>query len=315
MSCLYPSIKPYREAKLQVSPLHTLHYQEVGNPNGQAALFLHGGPGVGILPDYRRFFDPEHYRLVLLDQRGAGRSTPHAELEENNTWTLVEDIEKLRKHLGINAWVLMGGSWGSLLALCYAIKYSEQVSAMILRGVFLGRQKDLDWVYRGVGTAQIFPEEWFRFCQLVAHTSEQDNLSAYYQLLTSNDKNMALDAAYAWARWSTTTMTLLPNKTAVDEIVNDQGVLPVSRLECHYANHDFFLPEEDFILKHCGAIKDIPTHIVQGRYDAICAANGAWELSRVLNNVVLEIIDKGGHSPMEQDMARALVKASDKFKQ
>ncbi|NOX81823.1 MAG: prolyl aminopeptidase [Alphaproteobacteria bacterium] len=297
-----------------MSALHSIFYEEVGRESGRCALFLHGGPGVGILPGYRRFFDPAHYRTILVDQRGAGRSTPFAELEENNTWALVEDLEKLRKHLRVSDWIVMGGSWGSLLALCYAIRYPDRVSGMILRGIFLGRPAEMSWVYGGTGTAQIFPEHWARFRSLVPESKEADTAKAYYKLLTGEDQEAALTAAKYWAEWSASTMTLLPDPAAVAEIASDKTVLPVSRIECHFENNQFFLPSPNFVIDNAAVIQDIPTEIVHGRYDAICAVKGAWDLHQALPASKLTIVPDGGHSPMEPPMAEALIRAAESMK-
>ena len=312
---LYPPLEPYDEAMLKVSEQHTLCYEQVGLIDGKCALFLHGGPGVGILPGYRRFFDPDYFRTVLVDQRGAGRSTPLAELSQNTTWDLVEDLEKLRQHLGIKDWVLMGGSWGSLLALCYAIRYPHRVAGMILRGVFLGRLLDIAWVYEGAGTASIFPDKWARFRSVVSGVAESETLSAYSALLNSNDEEIAMHAARMWAEWSSSTMTLLPDESAVAEIMSDQTVLPVSRIECHYAINDFFLPTPNYILENTLSLRNIPCHIIHGRYDVICPISTAWDLHQALPRSELHIVADGSHSPMEPTMASAIVLAAEQFKE
>ena len=316
---LFPSIEPFQQGTLAVSELHTIHYEQVGNPQGHAALFLHGGPGLGILPVYRRFFDPEHYRVVLPDQRGAGRSTPYAELRENNTWEIVADLEKLRKHLGIEKWLVMGGSWGSLLALCYAIKHPESVSGLILRGVFLGSQKELDWVYGGTGTAQIFPDQWAAFKTPIPDTEDCNAVSAYYSLLTSDDKDVAQNAAACWANFGAQTMTLLPDSPSSRDISNSDKMVSLARTECHFSHHKFFLESDNFVLDNVHKIQQIPTRIVHGRYDAICAVSSAWNLQQAMqaseaSNCALHIVADGAHIPTEAGMVHKLIEATEQFK-
>ncbi len=305
---LYPKIDPYNVSTLEVSPLHTIVYEEVGNPEGQPALFLHGGPGVGISPDYRRFFDPEHYRIVLVDQRGAGRSTPHHEIEDNNTWSIVADLEKLRTTLGIENWLVMGGSWGSLLALCYAIKHPGSVAAIIIRGIFLGRQFEIDWIHGPNGAALIYPDEWERYNAPL--DGREDRVRTYCELLGSNDKNIALSAAQAWTRWEASMMNLFPDETVLREMTADQSALSIARIESHFTLNNFFLDEDNFVLNNCNTIAHIPCHIIQGRYDTICPPVSAWELHRALPNSTLKIVPDGAHSPLDGGMTQELVAAS-----
>ncbi|BDX08515.1 prolyl aminopeptidase [Planctobacterium marinum] len=314
MKQLYPAIEPYRQEKLKVSELHLIHFEEAGNPNGQAALFLHGGPGLGILPVYRRFFDAQHYRIILPDQRGAGRSRPYAELEENETWHIVEDLEKLRKHLGIERWLVMSGSWGSLLALCYAIKYPEAISGLILRGVFLGRGKDIDWVYGGVGTAQIFPEQWAKFKAPFKESPDQDIVAKYYEVLSGDDKERAKKLALIWASYGANTMTLLPNSQSSRDITATDKMLALARTECHFAQHNFFLPDDNYVLDNVHRLQSIPTHIVHGRYDAICPVGTAWDLHQQLPHSHLHIVADGAHIPTEPGMVDKLIAISDEMK-
>lgn len=311
MRKLYPAIEPYRQDKLSVSEIHQIHFEEVGNPDGQAALFLHGGPGLGILPIYRRFFDAEHYRIILPDQRGAGRSQPYAELQENDTWNIVDDLEKLRTHLGIERWLVMGGSWGSLLALCYAIKYPEAVSGLILRGVFLGRRKDINWVYGGVGTAQIFPDQWAQFKAPFEQFSDKEVVTQYYKILSGEDKNQAQKLALIWASYGANTMTLLPNSHSSRDITATDKMLALARTECHFAHHNFFLPDDNYVLDNVHRLQSIPTHIVHGRYDAICPAGTAWDLHQQLPHSHLHIVADGAHIPTEPGMANTLITITD----
>ncbi len=306
---LYPEIEPYRSGELQVSDLHTIVYEEVGNPGGRPALFLHGGPGVGISPGYRRFFDPEHYRIILVHQRGAGQSTPHAEIAENDTWSIIADLEKLRGELKVENWVVMGGSWGSLLALCYAISHPAAVAAMIIRGIFLGRQFEIDWIHRPNGAALIYPDEWELYNAPV-HDSD-DKVAAYCELLNSDDVETAMSAARSWTRWEASMMTLFPDPTALAEMIGDRTALSVARIESHFTARNFFLEDDNFVLNNCGTIAHIPCHIVHGRYDTICPPVSAWELHRALPASILTIVPDGAHSPLDGGMTKELVKASD----
>jgi len=305
---LYPAIEPYDVERLQVSDLHTIAYEQVGNPNGRPALFLHGGPGVGISPGYRRFFDPEHYRTVLVDQRGAGRSTPHAETRENTTWHIVEDLEKLRVALGIDNWIVMGGSWGSLLALCYAIKHPSSVAAMIVRGVFLGRQFEIDWLHSPNGAAHIFPDEWEKYKAPVQDA--EDSVAAYCELLSDDDEHAAMKAARSWTRWEAAMMTLFPDPVALEQMIADHSALSIARIESHFTANNFFLESDNFVLDNAAAMAAIPCRIVHGRYDTICPPISAWELHKALPSSSLIIVPDGAHSPMDGGMTAELVKAA-----
>lgn len=312
---LYPEIEPYKTDYLKVSDLHSIHYEEAGHPAGRPALFLHGGPGVGILPAYRRFFAPDHYRIVLPDQRGAGRSVPHAELRENSTWDLVEDIEKLRLHLGVKQWMVMGGSWGSTLAFCYAISHPDSVSGIIVRGVFLGRPSEIRWLHGAGGASQIFPDEWEKYLAPIEGHTYRDNVEAYYHLLTEGDAETQLAAARAWSRWEAATMTLLPDEEALHEMSDEHTAVSIGRIECHYTFNTFFMKSDNYILDNCGSISHIPCRIVQGRHDIICPMISAWELHKALPRSELRIVPDGAHSPMDPGMVHELVQASEDFKE
>ena len=312
MQCLYPAIEPYRVEKLEVSDLHTIVYEEVGNPAGRPALFLHGGPGVGIMPDYRRFFDPEHYRVVLVDQRGAGRSTPHAETRENTTWNIVSDLESLRKHLQVDDWVVMGGSWGSLLALCYAIKHPDSVAGIIIRGIFLGRQFEIDWIHGPDGAALVYPDEYENYRRLVP--GAEDSVAAYCRLLAGEEDESARAAARAWTRWEASMMTLFPDEDALQHMLSDQSVLSIARIESYFTAQNFFLDSDNFVLDNISAIEKIPTRIINGRYDTICPSVSAWDLHKALPNSKLTIVADGAHSPLDGGMAQELVAAADEFR-
>lgn len=306
---LYPAIEPYNVSSLQVSDLHSIVYEQVGNPDGRPALFLHGGPGVGISPGYRRFFDPEHYRIVLVHQRGAGQSKPHAEITENDTWSIVSDLEKLREELNIKDWVIMGGSWGSLLALCYAIRHPESAAAIIIRGIFLGRQFEIDWLHGPDGAARIYPDEWERYNALVRDAD--DKVSAYCSLLNNEDSGAAMEAARAWTRWEASMMNLFPNPAELDDMIGDHSALSIARIESYFTANNFFLDDDNFVLANCDKIAHIPCHIVHGRYDTICPPISAWQLHQALPDSRLTIVADGAHSPMDGGMTKELVSASD----
>ncbi len=311
---LYPEIEPYTTGYLKVSDFHTIHYEEAGNPEGYPALFLHGGPGVGILPDYRRFFDPNYYRIVLPDQRGAGKSKPHAALQENTTEDLVEDLEKLRIHLGLSQWLIMGGSWGSTLALCYAISYPDNVAGIIIRGVFLARPGEIAWLHQDGGASQIYPREWQEYLAAIPEHEHDDTVKAYYKILTGKDEKARLAAARAWSRWEAAIMTLRPDPKAVDAMINDSAALSIGRIECHYTVNSFFMKTDNYILDNAVKIKHIPCRIVQGRYDIICPMVSAWQLHKTLPESKLRIVVDGAHSPMDAGMIHELVQASEDFK-
>ena len=310
---LYPPIEPYAIDELKVSELHTIVYEQVGIPDGRPALFLHGGPGVGISPGYRRFFDPAHFRTVLVDQRGSGRSTPHAEIRENTTWDIVSDLEKLREHLGIDSWVVMGGSWGSLLALCYAIRHPDSVDGLIIRGIFLGRQFEIDWIHGPNGAALIYPDEWERYKAPVADAT--DNVAAYSELLASDDQEKAAAVARAWTRWEGSMNTLFPDAEQLDNMLADATALSIARIESYYTANKFFLESENFVLDNASKIAGIPLHIIQGRYDTICPPISAWELHKALPHSRLTIVPDGAHSPVDGGMTAKLVEAADSFRQ
>ena len=309
---LYPEIEPYNVGSLAVSDLHTIVYEEVGNPEGRPALFVHGGPGVGISPNYRRFFDPEYYRTVLVDQRGAGRSTPHSEIRENTTWDIIEDLEKLRKKLGFNDWIVMGGSWGSLLALCYAIKHPDSVAGMIIRGIFLGRQFEIDWLHSEHGAARIYPDEWERYSAPVKDAD--DKVAAYCELLNGDDIAVARSAARSWTRWEASMMTLFPDPQAIAGMLQDDSALSIARIESHFTANNFFLEEDSFVLDNAAVISHIPTRIVHGRYDTICPPISAWELHKALSESTLTLVPDGAHSPVDGGMTSKLIDAADEFR-
>ena len=314
MRDLYPVITPYTTGKLQVSELHTLYYEEVGNPQGKPAVFLHGGPGGGIDPVYRQYFDPQQWRLVLFDQRGCGQSTPHAELRENTTWNLVRDIEALRQHLSIDQWVVFGGSWGSTLALAYSQTHPEACKGLILRGIFMLRNQELQWFYQE-GTSNIFPDAWEAYLQPIPPEERHDLINAYYRRLTSNDPAIQLEAAKAWSVWEATTSKLIPDPELQEKCGEDTFATAFARIECHYFVNKGFLDTEDQLLRGCDLIQHLPIVIVQGRYDVVCPVISAWELHQQLPQSELQIIPNAGHSITEPGICNALIEATDRFAQ
>lgn len=311
MQTLYPPIRPYARHELAVSDHHSLYVEEVGTPAGIPAVFLHGGPGAGCEPWHRQFFDPDRYRVILFDQRGAGRSRPHADLEENTTWHLVEDMEWLRRHFGIERWLVFGGSWGSTLALAYAERYPERVSALVLRGIFLCREHEIRWFYQE-GASRIFPDYWEDFLAPVAPEDRGDLLKAYHRLLTGKDELRRMAAAQAWSVWEGRCATLEPNPDVVAHFRDPHVALAMARIESHYFVHRAFL-EPDQLLRDAHRIAEIPGIIVHGRYDLICPVENAWELHRAWPRSELAIQPHSGHSAGEPEVSAALVRATDYF--
>ena len=315
MRTLYPEIEPFDSGHLQVSDVHQLYYEQCGNPQGKPVVFLHGGPGAGIVPDYRRFFDPNAYRIVLFDQRGSGRSTPHASLDDNTTWHLVEDIEKLREHLGVEQWLVFGGSWGSTLALAYAETHPERATGLVLRGIFLGRQNEARWFYEdSQGASAIFPDAWEDFIRVIPESERGNLISAYYQRLTSTDDAVRFEAARAWSIWESSALKLLPDQSLIDEFSEPDKAAALARIECHYFMNDCFFETDNYLIEHINRIRQIPAVIVHGRYDIICPLTSAWELHRAWPEAKLEIIPDAGHSVTEPGICDALVRATDSFR-
>jgi proline iminopeptidase len=310
---LYPPIEPYATGHLPVSSLHTLWYEESGNPEGVPVVFLHGGPGGGTSPNMRRFFDPAHYRIVLFDQRGCGRSTPRAELAENTTWHLVEDIERLRVHLGIERWFVFGGSWGSTLALAYTERHPERVRGLVLRGIFLLRRFELEWFYQS-GASLVFPDLWEDFLAPIPEVERGDLISAYHRRLTCDDPAVRLEAARAWAKWEARTSFLRGNADYVASFDDDAHALEFARIESHYFVHGGFLKTEDQLLRDAHRLAGIPGVIVHGRYDLVCPLRSAWDLKRAWPAADLRIVPDAGHSAFEPGNTAALVEAMDAFR-
>ncbi len=309
MQTFYPEIKPYQRHQIAVEPPHELYVDESGNPEGIPVLFVHGGPGAGCGKYDRRYFDPEVYRIVLFDQRGAGRSRPHAELTNNTTAKLVEDMEVIRIQLGIDKWVLFGGSWGSTLSLVYAETYPERVLGLILRGIFLCRPQDLRWFYQD-GASHIFPDYWEDFIHPIHPDDRGDMISAYYRCLTGDNEIQQMSAAKAWSLWEGRCSTLRPNQEVVDSFSDPHRALSLARIEAHYFVNDTFLAE-DQILGNAHRLAGIPGVIVHGRYDMVCPLDNAFALQARWPDAELQIIRESGHSAREPGTVDALIRATD----
>jgi len=310
---LYPDLAPYREGHLDVGDGHSMYFEESGNPKGKPVVFLHGGPGGGTEPKHRRFFDPAHYRIVLFDQRGCGKSTPHASLENNTTWHLVADIERLREHLGIDKWQVFGGSWGSTLALAYAQTHPARVTELVLRGIFLLRKSEIDWFYQG-GANALFPDAWEDYKAQIPEAERGDFLSAYYRRLTGDDANVRQAAARAWSVWEGRTSCLMPNEDLIQRTSGDAFSLAFARIECHYFKHGGWLTEDRALLSNVEKMRHIPGVIVQGRYDVVCPAVSAWDLHKAWPESDLRIVRDAGHAALEPGNVHELVSATNRFR-
>lgn len=309
---LYPAIAPYASGTLPVSDIHTLYYEECGNPNGKPAVFLHGGPGGGCPPEYRQYFHPDKWRLILFDQRGCGRSKPHAELRENTTWDLVADIERLRSHLNIKKWLVFGGSWGSTLALAYSETHPDRCTALILRGIFMLRRQEIQWFYQE-GTSNIFPDAWEDYLAPIPPAERDDMVAAYHKRLTSTDEATRLAAARSWSIWEASTSKLVPDENLKQQFGEDEFAVAFARIECHYFINKGFFDRDDYLLHNAHRIKDIPGTIVQGRYDIVCPPISAWELHQAWPKSELTIIPDAGHSISEPGIRTALIEATDRY--
>ena len=305
---LYPAIQPYAEHSLQVDDTHSLYVEECGNPHGIPVLFLHGGPGVGCNPDSRRFFNPKYYRIILFDQRGSGRSKPYASLVNNTTQDLIADIEKIREHCKVDCWMLFGGSWGSTLAIMYAQTYPKQVRGMVLRGIFLARQEDLDWFYKD-GASRVFPDHWAKFASQVSAYKRDNLIQAYYELLTGADELECMAAAKAWARWEAVCATLDPNPHLEKQFIHPHIALSMSKIETHYFVNNIFM-QDNSILHNMDQIAHIPAIIVHGRYDMVCPLDNAHKLHSAWAASKLHIIRDAGHAACEPGIVSALVAAT-----
>ena len=310
MSNLYPPISPYNTFNLKVSNLHTIFVEESGNPDGKPIIFLHGGPGGGSEPVYRQYFNPEKWRIIIFDQRGCGKSVPHAELEQNTTWDLIDDIEKIRKKLNIDNWAVFGGSWGSTLALSYAIKNPNYCNNLILRGIFMLRKKELEWFYQN-GCSFIYPDAWEKYLDPIPENERSNLIQSYYEKLTSNDMNERIKAAKAWSIWEASTSKLIQSTSALHAFEDEKVAEAFARIECHYFINKGFFENDRWILDNVYKIKEIPTYIVQGRYDVVCPMKSEWDLHREYPEAKFEIIQDAGHSMLELGIQKKLIEITD----
>lgn len=312
MRTLYPSVEPFMTGQLQVSERHHIYYEQCGNPAGKPVVILHGGPGAGCGAKMRCFHDPAKYRIVLFDQRGAGRSTPHADLVDNTTWHLVADIEQLRTHLSIDRWQVFGGSWGSTLALAYAETHPDAVTELVLRGIFMLRRWELEWFYQE-GASRVFPDAWENYLAAIPVVERHDLISAYHRRLTHEDPAVRLTAARAWSVWEAATSFLYQDPAFMHSHEEDAFALAFARIECHYFVNGGFFEVEDQLLRDVSKIRDIPATIVHGRYDVVCPVANAWDLHRAWPEADLRIIADAGHSGFEAGITDALINATDRY--
>lgn len=308
---LYPPIEPYKSGHLDVGDGHQVYWELCGNPEGKPAVFLHGGPGAGCSPDHRRQFDPERYNILLFDQRGCGRSRPHASLDANTTWHLVADMERLREMIGAESWLLFGGSWGSTLALAYAEKHPERVSALILRGIFTVRRSEVLWFYQE-GASWLFPDRWEGFLAPIPEEERGDLIAAYRRRLTGADPAAALEAAKAWSRWESETITLLSDPSLAETYTGDHFATAFAGIENHYFSHGAWL-EEGQLLRDAGRLHGIPGVIVQGRYDVCTPPRTAWELHQAWPEAEFHMIPDAGHAFNEPGILDRLIRSTDRF--
>lgn len=312
---LYEPIEPYDSGHFRVSAVHELYYEQCGNPEGKPVVFLHGGPGAGLVADYRRYFDPEAYRIILFEQRGAGRSRPHASLDANTTWDLVEDIEKLRTHFNINRWLVFGGSWGSTLGLAYAETHPERVTGLVLRGIFLCRPEEIAWFYEeGHGASAIFADRWDEYVRIIPEAERAVIIKAYHRRLTSEIESVRMEAARAWSKWEASALKLIQDQKLIDDFTEPDKAIALARIECHYFVNNCFFDTNNYLLEHVDRIRQIPGVIVQGRYDIICPFMSAWDLHKAWPESILEIIPDAGHSVFEPGITDALIRATDSFR-
>jgi proline iminopeptidase len=311
---LYPPVKAFRTGFLRVSEVHEIYYEESGNPTGKPAVFVHGGPGGGTDPKMRCFFDPKRYRIILFDQRGCGKSRPHASLVDNTTWHLVEDMERLRAHLGIVSWLVFGGSWGSTLALAYAQTHPLRVTELVLRGIFLLRRWEIEWFYQNPGGAgALYPDLWERYVEPIPESERADMIGAYYKRLTSDDPKVLAEAAQAWSIWEGATSFLRLNPDYVAKFQQDAYAAAFARIECHYFVNKGFFDSDAHLLENVDKIRNIPSVIVQGRYDVICPMKSAWDLHRAWPEADLRVVADAGHSAFEAGNIHELISATDRF--
>jgi proline iminopeptidase len=308
----YSAIEPFRTHRLKVSALHEIYVEESGNPEGRPVIFVHGGPGGGSEAWHRQFFNPQKYRIVLFDQRGCGRSSPYAELRENTTWDLVADMEKIRAMLGIERWVVFGGSWGSTLGLAYAETHPQRVSGLVLRGIFLLRKAEIDWFYQE-GASWIFPDAWEHYLKPIPASERGDLVAAYYRRLTSDDPRVRSEAAKAWSIWEGATSKLFPSADMIARFGGDNFAEAFARIECHYFTHRGFFERDDQLLANVGRVRNIPAVIIQGRYDVVCPMKSAWDLHRAWPEADFQVVADAGHAASEPGILSKLVEATDRF--
>jgi proline iminopeptidase len=309
---LYPELEPYDSGYLRVSRTHEVYYEQCGNPQGKPAVFVHGGPGAGAGTQARQFFDPQRYRIVVFDQRGCGRSRPHASLEDNTTWHLVADMEQLRTLLGIERWLVFGGSWGSTLALAYAQAHPRRVTELVLRGIFMLRKAEIDWFYQQ-GASALFPDRWQDYLAPIPQRERGDLVTAYYRRLTSRNRAVQVRAARAWSVWEAATSFLQVNEANIAKWGGDEFAVAVARIECHYFVNKGFLAREDQLLRGVRRIRHVPAVIVQGRYDVVCPMQTAWDLHRAWPEADFRIVADAGHSALEPGITHELVSATDRY--
>jgi len=309
---LYPDIAPYQTGELPLDDLHVMYFEESGNPKGAPVVFLHGGPGAGANASHRRFFDPKYYRIIIFDQRGSGRSKPLGETKANTTPLLVEDMERLRRHLGLDSWFVFGGSWGSTLALAYAEFHPARVRGLGLRGIFLCRKSEIDWFLYGL--RELAPEAWRAFSSYIPEAERHDLLGAYHKRLMHSDPNVHMPAARAWSIYEGSCSTLLPSPETIQAFSGDTLALGLARMEAHYFANNIFLPE-NFLLENLERIRKVPAFIVQGRYDLVCPIRSADDLARLWPEALYQIVPDAGHSAMEPGTRAALVQGMERFKE
>ena len=309
---LFPNIEPFNTFHLPVSDLHTIYVEESGNKNGKPVIFLHGGPGGGVDPKYRRYFNPDKWHIIMFDQRGCGKSTPFAELKENTTWDLVDDIEKIRNHLSIDRWVIYGGSWGSTLSLAYSQTYPDSCKALILRGIFLVRKKEIHWFYQE-GASKIFPDNWQSFVAPIPIEKRNNLLEAYYNLLIGEDSSKKIEAAKAWSTWEGSTLRLIQDKDFIGDFSDEKFAEAFARIECHYFMNNAWFDSDNHLIENVDKIRHIPAVIVHGRYDVICPVENAWELHQAWPESELHIIPDAGHSIFEEGIKDKILEYTEKF--
>jgi len=312
MTTLFPPIEPYNHGWLSVGDGHEIYYEESGNPTGKPCLFVHGGPGGGASPAARQFFDPDKYRIVLFDQRGCGRSQPHASIETNTTWHLIDDIELIRETLGIDRWLVFGGSWGSTLSLAYAQSHPERVTELVLRGIFLLRAQELQWFYQH-GASELYPDAWQHYLAPIPDAEQHDLISAFHSRLTSEDPEVRLSAARAWSVWEASTSFLIQNEDFMAQLDEPEAALAMARIECHYFVNGGFFESPNQILEAVDRIRHIPCVIVQGRYDVVCPPTTAWDLHEAWPEADFKLIANAGHSAFDPANAAALLEATNRF--